>query len=112
MAKKTNPTALCRGCKTRYDTSAMPPGSPFSCRHCGHVIYAPGERAPEDTGDASLPFGEIAVKHGFVTRIDLEKSLSEQESEKPETRIGEIMVDSGVINLRKFTAYQVEFCTE
>lgn len=94
----------CRSCKARYDTSGMAPGTPFSCRHCGEVLYAPGERGPEHQDKAEIPFGQAAVDLGFITTAQLAVALKEQmHAENQRLRLGDILVDKGFLSNRQVT---------
>ncbi len=61
MASRDDRTR-CRTCRTRYDTSALPPGTIFTCRHCGAALFAPGERpdTPERGGAALVRLAQEA----------------------------------------------------
>jgi serine/threonine-protein kinase len=78
---------ICRGCKSRYNLAGIAPGEPFSCRKCGEIVYAPGEKQKK-----FKKFGEIAVEKGFVTKEQLDTVLTMQKSDVfSKSRIGELM---------------------
>jgi len=97
-AEKEN-RATCRNCKTRYDTSKINSGTPFSCRHCGEVIYAPGERSADHEDKAELPFGQFAVEMGYITTAQLATALKVQRAAgRTRLRLGDVLVEKGFLN--------------
>lgn len=102
MSKARTDRATCRGCKTRYDTSTLSPGTPFSCRHCGEVIYVPGQREQQGPEDPDRRFGEIAVKRGFTTQGLVDKALAEQDKPaRTRRRVGAILMETGALSPRQ-----------
>ncbi len=99
-----NNRVICRMCKTRYDTGSMTPGMPFSCRHCGSVLYTPGQRPAEKQDMAELPFGQAAVEMGYITTAQLASALKIQHTAgRTRLRLGDILVDKGFLSPKQVT---------
>jgi len=81
----------------------MPPGTPFSCRHCGEVVYTPGQRKDGQQDKAEMPFGQMAVQMGFLTPQQLAAVLKEQKNSKSHLRLGDLLVQKGLLNSRQVT---------
>ncbi len=95
----------CRNCRTRYDTAGMQPGTPFSCRRCGEVIYVPGKRAAGQQDKTEIPFGQAAVEMGFITTAQLATALKiHRAAGKTRLRLGDVLVEKNFLNQKQVTA--------
>lgn len=99
MSQTSATRATCRSCKTRYDVSRLSAGMPFSCRHCGEVVYAPGERKETAPCGSRRRFGEIALECGWIHAEALNAALAEQDrSRSGRRRLGELLVEAGALS--------------